>query len=316
MEFPFELRAEIERLISAENAKALSSAAERLSLRYRSESGTGKPLVSGKRDILAYAAVRMPATFAAAAKALELTLAQFSGALSSALDVGAGTGAATHAAHLLTGCTEFACLERESDMIEVGRRLCECGGIPARWRNCDVSRDFPEHADLVISGYCLNEMTDAQRKAAVARLWNAADKLLLIVEPGTPAGFAQLRAAREQLVSLGAQIVAPCPAVGECPLPEGDWCHFTTRVARTKLHKQLKGGDAPYEDEKFCFIAAARSGASPCAARVLRHPQIESGRITLRLCTETGIADRLVTKKSSLFKAARKADSGDAFPNE
>ena len=85
------------------------------------------------------------------------------------------------------------------------------------------------------------------------------------------------------------------------------------RVARSRLHKQLKGGEAPYEDEKFCFLAASREDVSPCAARVLRHPRIDSGRITLRLCTADGAEERVVTKKSPLFKAARKSDAGGSF---
>ncbi|MGN1118776.1 MAG: small ribosomal subunit Rsm22 family protein [Oscillospiraceae bacterium] len=300
----------------AENPKALLQNAARLSERYRGESGKGRVLTNGRRDIIAYSAVRMPATFGAAARALELTLAQYEGDISCVLDVGAGTGAATHAASLLTQAEKFTCLEREQDMLEVGKLLCESRGLAAEWRRCDVNMGFPEHADLVLSSYCLNEMSASNRKAAVERLWSAADKLLLIVEPGTPEGFLQLREARKQLISLGAKICAPCPDVGICPLEEGDWCHFTARIARTKLHKQLKGGDAPYEDEKFCFLAAAKSGAVPCTARVLRHPQIDSGRITLRLCTGSGISDRLITKKSPQFKAARKAVGGDVFPAE
>ena len=163
--------------------------------------------------------------------------------------------------------------------------------------------------------YCLNELTPSARKAALMKLWHSTDKLLLIIEPGTPEGFSQLREARKLLLSEGGYIAAPCPHNGDCMLPEDDWCHFTARVARTKLHKQLKGGDAPYEDEKFCFLAVSRRECEG-RARILRHPKIESGKITLKLCTEQGISDKMVTKKSPLFKASRKSDSGDSFAEE
>ena len=110
-------------------------------------------------------------------------------------------------------------------------------------------------------------------------------------------------------------MAAPCPSGGECKLPADDWCHFTARVARTKLHKQLKGGDVPYEDEKFCFLAVSRTECEG-KSRILRHPKIESGKITLRICSEQGISDKMVTKKSSFFKAARKSDCGDSFVGE
>ncbi len=316
MEFPSELRFAIEALMSGQDLRALTASAEGISKRYRSESGAGKVLVSGERDTLAYAAVRMPATFGAVSRALELTLEQCGAEMDTVLDVGAGTGAASHAAQLLTDCTDITCLEREETMISLGKKLMEARGITAQWVKKDISSaDITQRADLVVSSYCLNELSPAARKKAVTKLWECTEKLLLIVEPGTPEGFSQLREARRVLTEMGGHIVAPCPHNGECPLPADDWCHFTARVARSKLHKQLKGGDAPYEDEKFCFIAVSRElcGGS---ARIIRHPRIDSGRVTLRLCTSKGIADRMVTKKDPLFKAARKSDSGDSFPAE
>ena len=78
----------------------------------------------------------------------------------------------------------------------------------------------------------------------------------------------------------------------------------------------FKGGDVPYEDEKFSYLAVAKEPARPAECRILRLPQKESGRIALRLCMQEGIQDKAVTKKQGeLFKRARKADSGDAFPN-
>ncbi|MBP1543011.1 MAG: methyltransferase domain-containing protein [Oscillospiraceae bacterium] len=313
MEFPSELRFRIEQLFSGRDIKTLTASAEAISARYRSESGSGKRLVSAGRDVLAYAAVRMPATFGAVSRALELTLEQWTGDISSILDVGAGTGAASHAAELVTGCDDITCIEREKEMIALGSELMSARALDAQWIQADItSGELTRHADLVISSYCLNELSPSARKNALLKLWSAADKLLLIVEPGTPEGYSQLKAARELLLQQGGHIAAPCPHENSCPLPEDDWCHFTARVARSKLHKQLKGGDAPYEDEKFSFLAIVRE---PCtgAARILRHPKIESGRITLRLCMPTGVSDIVVTKKSALFKAARKSDCGDTF---
>ena len=312
-ELPVELREETQRLLEGENPAALCEAAERLSERYREGGGTGKRLVGGKRDILAYAAARMPATYAAVSRALALSLECCGSLPESVLDAGAGTGAGAAAAYALTGCGDITCVEREQSMIEAGRRLLAAGGIDARWIRADLSDGLPQKAALVLSSYCLNEMTPAARTKAVEELWNAAHRALLIVEPGTPAGFEQLRAARKQLTELGANIAAPCPACAECPLPADDWCHFTVRVPRTRLHKQLKGGSAPYEDEKFCFIFALRTEPSPCAARILRHPRIDSGRITLSLCTANGREERIITRSSALFKAARKAECGDAL---
>ena len=91
-----------------------------------------------------------------------------------------------------------------------------------------------------------------------------------------------------------------------------DWCHFAVRVQRTKLHKALKGGEAPYEDEKFCYLALTREEPkAACNARVLRHPLIAPGKITLTLCENGEKKLPAVTKKDPLWKRARKIGAGD-----
>lgn len=311
MEFPHEIREYTEEL--AAGRVELRKAAELLSERYRGKSGGGKPLLNGELDALAYAAVRMPATFGAAARALELTFGHFKGEIGSVLDAGAGTGAASLAAYLLTGCGDVTCVEREQSMIDMGEELSRRCGAEFRWIKRDVADGTERRADMVISAYCLNEMTPEGRRGALEKLWRAAEKLLVVIEPGTPEGFSQLKRARALLTGLGGHIAAPCPHMGDCPLTEGDWCHFTARIARGRLHKRLKGGDAPYEDEKFGFIAVSREPCAPCEARILRHPRVEKGKITLRLCTARGAEERVVTAKNPRFGQARKASAGDAF---
>lgn len=314
MEFPAELQNRINELADGVELKMLKSSAARLSESYRSESERGKRGAASKTDALAYAAVRMAATFAAVGKALELSLASFNGEINSVLDVGAGTGAGAVAAARLINCESITCVEREENMLALGRELCGAAGVSAAWEKGDISQGITRRADLVICSYCLNELPEAQRERAVRLLAGAAEKLLVVVEPGTPFAFASLKKTRQTLLESGFGIAAPCPFDRPCPLPEDDWCHFTARAQRSKLHKMLKNADAPYEDEKFCFVAAARGDFTPCAARVLRRPQIQSGMITLKLCGEDGIKTETITKKSPLFKQARKAEHGGEFP--
>ena len=316
MEFPAELRDKINGLTEREDLNALRASAARLSESYRAESKNGKRGAVSRTDVLAYAAVRMSATFAAVSKALELSLACFDGEINSILDVGAGTGAGTVAAARLTGCENITCIEREKNMLELGRELCECAGVSAVWEQRDISLGLTHTADLVICSYCLNELSSEQRKAVLSELANAAKKLLVIVEPGTPFSFEEMKKTRQLLLSKGLKIAAPCPHENDCPLPEDDWCHFTARAQRSRLHKLLKNADVPYEDEKFFFLSMTRENGSPCLVRILRKPHIQSGLITLELCGEDGLKTETVTKKSPLFKAARKSECGGEFPPE
>lgn len=318
MELPYALKAAIEEKCAAHSTGDLIAAARNISERYRNESGHGKRLLTQDVEALSYAVVRMPATFGAVSSALSSTLACFGAPVSTVLDVGAGTGAATWALReMLEGNVSFTCLEREEAMICLGSALmAEDEALSeVHWVRHDLAATPVTHrADLVIASYALNELSEEKRAEVLRNLWDCAEKLLVIVEPGTPVGFAQLRAAREKLIGWGGYVAAPCVHQEKCPLPEDDWCQFTARVARSRLHKLLKGGDVPYEDEKFSYLAVAKDMASPAECRILRHPQKESGRITLRLCTAEGIQDKAVTKKQGeLFKRARKADSGEAF---
>ncbi len=306
MEFPSEIREKIERLIQDEDIRRLSRAAERLSENYRREENIS---ASAKDEILAYSAVRMPATFGAVSRALELSLESFDGGITSILDAGAGTGAAATAAEMLTDCHDIICLERDKNMLELGKMFAE----NACWLERDITNGIPERADLVICSYCLNELPERSRKNVTAYLADSAEKLLLIVEPGTPKSFGLMKQTRRQLIELGLKIQAPCPTDGECPLPGDDWCHFTARIARSRLHKQLKGADVPYEDEKFCFLAASKGSQENRSARIIRRPVIEPGKITLKLCTKQGITAEMITRKDPRFKAARKAQNGDIF---
>ena len=317
MQLPPELRAAIDAEADRFAPRELETAAAALSFDYRDNDGRGRHFSMTPALAAAYAVCRMPATYSAVRRALELCGAALRES-ATALDIGSGTGAALWALRDALGRPAQAlALERDGHMLRLGAALM--AGTPladATERiNADALSSLPEgRFDIVTATYALNEQSDEDRLRLACALWARTDHTLLIVEPGTPSNFSALKSVRAALTAAGAQILAPCPHSGECPLPPDDWCHFTVRVERSALHRRLKGGSAPYEDEKFCFIAATRGEAEPCAARVLRHPQIAAGRVELALCTPNGIERRAVTKRDGpLFKLARKSNAGDAF---
>lgn len=318
MEFPVTLRAAIEQRAAQYTPAQLKALSQQLTLRYHTQSGRGQSLLSQGDEALAYAAVRMPATFGAVCGALEQTLPTLPILPKTLLDVGAGTGAASWAAAALLDLERITCLEREDAMRTLGQALMQAGAAPlpqANWLAGDVVRDaLPAGADMVLASYMLNEFAPAQRKAAVQKLWDAAGQVLVILEPGTPVGFALLREVRQQLLAQGAYLAAPCPHAQPCRLAEGDWCHFSARIARSRLHRLLKEGDVPYEDEKYAYMAFSKVPVQPAFARILRHPKAGKGQITLSLCGPNANQELTVRKRDgNAFKAARKADWGDAF---
>lgn len=303
--------------------KALKTAAENLSLRYRTAERTGEALVLDETDAAAYAASRMPATFAACnAVFRELKNRAPEMQFDALLDVGAGTGAATLAALERFPFKTVTCLERARAMAKIGERLTANASENApdiHWISADFTR-LPENtprADVVVAAYAMNELSDTARAPVLKRLFDLSNKVLVLVESGTPSQHCLLRAAAEELVRLGGFVFAPCPAVRDCPLPADDWCHFTVRVQRSRLHRLLKGGDAPFEDEKFSYLLVSKEPIEPVSGRVLRHPTVNPGRIDLKLCTKEGILLKTCTRsQKAAFKAARKLGAGDGIQLE
>jgi ribosomal protein RSM22 (predicted rRNA methylase) len=320
MELPIILRQSIEELASQYDTRVLTECVRALTHRYTEESGAGRRLLTADAEAAAYCAVRMPATFGAVSAALQWADACCDIRPRTLLDVGAGTGAGSWAVNEVYALEKITCLEREAAMRKAGSTLMQRGDDVLRaadWQDFDLTENRPlPAADMVIESYVLNEMTEDMRLRVAEKLWDAAGTMLLLVEPGTPVASAQLQRIRAHLLARGAHIAAPCPTENACPIADGDWCHFQCRVARSRLHKQLKGGDVPYEDEKFSYLALVRKPAAPAAARILRTPYTEKARITLTLCDGQSVGPHIITKKSGGFKSARKAECGDSWNEE
>lgn len=316
MDISPELKNVIENRAQKLKPKEMMKISETITKRYSEESGKGGHLVRTDNEALVYSIVRMPATFGAVSKALEYALENTDFQPESLIDAGAGTGAASWACETACNVNNIVCLERENAMMNFGKSLMtesESSLTNALWVKADIVSDkIPYKADLVIASYVLNELSEEQRKKTLLKLWDSAEKMLLIVEPGTPEAFRQLKWARGFMLENGAYIAAPCPHTKECRLKDDDWCHFTARISRSKLHKLIKGGEVPYEDEKFSFMAFSKTECHNSGMRILRHPVTEKGSITLEVCSDDENKVIKIRKKDgALFKTARKAECGD-----
>lgn len=320
MELPPRLRQAVDAALEGVAVSELATAAKVLSQRYRNEVRDGRLHISDAKLALAYIATRMPATYAAIhASFTALVELKPDFAPRTALDVGAGPGTAAWAAKALwPDLASMTLLEASPSIRAIGETLVGASGLAhADWRNADLTRDTGKlpASDLVTLAYVLDELSAEQRNVLVDRLWLLTDGVLVIVEPGTPAGWQRILAARSRLVASGANVIAPCPHALACPIIAPDWCHFSARVARSRVHRLAKEADVPWEDEKFIYLAASRAPAGLPRARILAPPESASGRVRLKLCRQDGVAEsRLVTRREGdAFKSARRSDWGDTF---
>ncbi|MFI6372147.1 small ribosomal subunit Rsm22 family protein [Streptomyces sp. NPDC050546] len=315
------LRTALAGLLDGLPPRQASRAVERLIASYRGATPTDAPILRDRADVAAYAAYRMPATFEAVRSALDAFAdAVPEWAPEGHLDVGGGTGAAAWAVTATwDGERPVTVLDWAEPALALGREIAAANPAlrDVRWQRSRIGAALTlESTDLVTVSYVLNELTAPDRTALVDAA-AAAAQAVVIVEPGTPDGYARVIEARDRLIAAGFRIAAPCPHSAACPIAPGtDWCHFSARVSRSSLHRQVKGGSLPYEDEKFSYVAAARFPVEPAPARVVRKPQIRKGQVLLDLCeTEPSLNRTTVTKRhGDLYKAARDADWGDAWP--
>jgi ribosomal protein RSM22 (predicted rRNA methylase) len=326
---PQSLREALEDALAGTPAPELARSARLLTDRYRSGREASAPILTSAADVAAYAAYRMPATCAAVRAALRQFSVLATGFCPrTQLDAGGGTGAAAWAAaDVWPSLEQIEILERVPRVIDLGQRLAQAAPSAAvrtaTWRpfvlgrpGADGRQSQVPQADLATMSYVLGELPAADREGVVRELAARAAAVAL-VEPGTPAGYARVLAARATLIEAGLTIIAPCPHDLRCPLPPGqDWCHFATRINRTSVHRRLKGGTLGHEDEKFSYVVAARSRWPRAENRVLRHPRLGKGAVTMTLCAaDPGLATETVFRRDKdLYRQARDAAWGDAWP--
>jgi ribosomal protein RSM22 (predicted rRNA methylase) len=319
---PAALRAALDRALVGVPRKGLTERAARTSEAYRA----GKPssgVIREPEDALAYALTRLPATYAACASVFAEAASSAPGfAPRSLLDAGAGTGAASWAAaEIWPKLATITWLDASLPFLNLAALLA-AGGPPAlrasESRRADLTSAGPwPKADLIVASYALAEITLDDQRSTVRELWEACEGVLVLVEPGTPAGYARILAARSHLIAAGAAILAPCPHEEVCPLIGSDWCHFSVRLPRSRDHRLAKGAEVPFEDERFSYLIAARPGiaAEPRRPRVLAPPRTAKPGIALKLCGVDGqVEQRLVPKRDkAAYAVARRLDWGDTL---
>lgn len=320
MELPPALREAVNRALDGVSASELARASAALSQRYRSATRDGNWHVANDLSARAYLAARLPATFAAVRAAMDF-VAGVRPAFSpgTVLDGGAGPGTALWAAaDLWPEVASATMIEGSAAMRNWGETLSREAHVPTVvWRGGDVIAEMARQTphDLVTLAYVLGELAQDAQDRLVERLWSLTGDTLLIVEPGTPAGWRRILRARGALLLAGAHMVAPCPHVKTCPLHEPDWCHFARRVSRSRVHRLAKEAEVPWEDEKYIYLAVSRHEGGLPEARMVAPPQHASGKISLKLCQQDGLsAQRLVTRREGDdYKVARRLEWGDAL---
>jgi ribosomal protein RSM22 (predicted rRNA methylase) len=312
MQFPPALNHALQALLEGVSRKDLAAAGQKMSAAYR-QGETSQPIAT-PLQALAYAVARMPATYAACAAVfarIKEVVPDF--APISLLDVGAGTGAASWAAvSAWPSLASLSMLDRNPALSELARRLAQAGLPRTNILSGNLTSEKPR-ADLVVASYVLAELPQDSVAAVAVDLWECAGAALALIEPGTPAGFERIRAARAALIDAGAHVAAPCTHDIACPMRDGDWCHFSQRLPRSRDHMLLKDAQLPFEDERYCYVVVTREQVAS-GARILAPPLEEKPGLTFKLCDADGLRAQFVAARDKdEYRRVRKLGWGDLF---
>ncbi len=293
----------------------LKSAYEFISQSYRA--GT-KITLNAPAMQLAYVQARMPATVAVLGE-VAVHLEPYQDQIQTLLDLGSGPGSVIWGLSPKLKLQNILCIDQTTGLLNLGKNILEHSHLKLNvaWQQGDLTHlKLPEKSqfDLVTLSYVLNELPSPARMKLVVSAWEKTEKFLMLVEPGTPQGFQNIRDARELLIKQGAHIIAPCTHKNICPMSGEDWCHFSQRLQRSKTHMGMKG-TLPYEDEKYSYLIATKMELfERPLARVVKKPTSSSGMVELDLCSNRGLTRAKITKRQgSVYKAARKTEWGDGW---
>ncbi|HEY2758883.1 MAG TPA: small ribosomal subunit Rsm22 family protein [Pseudolabrys sp.] len=307
--------------LEAVSRGVLRDRAQTISDTYRA--GGTSQIIRSDHDALAYAVVRMPATYAAVraslAQAMQI-IPEF--APRSILDVGAGPGTASWAAaNAWPSIERTTLIDSNAQLLALARQLGASRDAPG-FKGSVIQGDAMEAlsgapmADAVMASYALTEIAPAALIGILAQLWKLTGRLLVLVEPGTVDGFKRILAYRDVLLVSGAQIIAPCSHEGLCPLAESTrWCHFSERLPRSRDHQITKSACVPFEDEKFAYLIAGKGFTSLSRGRrILATPKVSKGGISLTLCAPERAEERVIGRAEKVaYKEAKRYAWGDVI---
>lgn len=324
-DLPFELKAAIEPLARGRSRSEIARRAALISEKYRAGGGSGS--IAGVDDALAYVFTRMPATYAAITAVLAaIADVRPNFSPTTLIDVGSGPGtAALAAARRWPDLDRVRLIDRNPHLREIALALLQSHPAPglhtATYDHGDGAQliEGSARADLVIASYFVGEIEPERLPRMVAALWSTTADTLVVIEPGTPAGFSRVASVRAHLIAQGARVLCPCPHDNRCPIVAPDWCHFAQRFSRSRDHRVVKGTALSFEDEKYSYVVLARAKPERAIdARVLAPPHISKAGVTSKLCTSGGIViDTAARRERDRYRRRKGWRWGDAVtPND
>ena len=312
MDLPNELKQKIEALYFELGKKKTSEIREKLTFKYKNQTGNSESLIENEDEAKLYAVSRMPATFAVTTSLIGELIEEglIDESIKTIADFGSGTGSGYFALKEIFENADVSLFERDKNMIQIFDKLCTENKKVCEFDMKNSSYDGLKF-DMVMSSFVLSEMTESDRKTVFEKLLSVSSRYVLVIDTGTPSVYKEYMKLKAMAGKSGFSVIAPC-LCKKCDLKD-DYCQFYARVSRSSAMLQAKQATESYEDEKYFYLLLKKDNSddeiqeNTSACRVIRRPIIKTNEIQLKLCTKTGVQDVSITKKNKeLFKKTKK----------
>ena len=281
-------------------------------------------------DVAAYLGMRVPATYAQIAGALyQVRETMPDWQPESVLDLGSGPGTAVWAAkEVWPSLKKATAIDNDGSLLSVSRELFNKSDIELdlEWKGDSLRSDFGSKNnkyDVVILANVLNELTEEERIKVIDRAFTQSSKILVIIEPGTPAGAQIITSSYTNFTNKNFLL---SPFINNTFVDTKDfWLHFPQRFKRPqfqrRIRQQMRASSlmaSDWEETKYSYITLSKYSAQVTAwGRVVSPIKKQKAWFDITVLTAKGIEKLQVFKRDKeKYNLVRKLKWGDIVESE
>eukprot|EP00124_Ichthyophonus_hoferi_P002049 Ihof_evm2s127 gene=Ihof_evmTU2s127 len=273
------------------------------------------------REGLAYAVSCMPEIYATTVRVFqEIADRVPNWDPKSMIDFGSGTASAVWAAHKVWGgVTSHECIDISQHMIDLADNLLRDKNdklvIPnITFRQFLSVNQNSTPSNLVTAAFALCELPDENtRRNSLWSLWQRTEDFLVLIEPASKDGFANILEARDMMLRMDkAHVVAPCPHSYKCPrIGTQRTCAFAQRAKLTPSQLLLMASDKAKRDsfdiQSFSYLVVAKGEMADLLSkdpkgdwgRIMSPPLKRGSHIIMNVCQNGEIVKVIRTRGQS-----------------
>lgn len=315
-------------VLSQIDSGVLASKARDLHERYMTrEKLIDNTYIQSGSDVLAYLALRSPATYAQIYSAfLQVKERVPSWTPKTMLDLGCGPGTGLWAAKTVWPSIESAmCQDLERSFVEVGEQIAGTAklAVTATWLKQKITNWIETSPstkyDLIVVANVFNELPQVIFERLVNQLKLRSSGIVVILEPGTAVGYTIIQNIARS-VSATEKIIAPY--ITSFVESSDYWIHFPQRFNRPEFQRRIRQSmregslmASDWEEAKYSYVAFGNVPTeNEIWGRSVGPVEKQKGFVTFPVLTRDGISHlRVMKRHKDIYRIAKELKWGETI---